>query len=193
MVYSETHTLLTNDYGLMTTTIGEGNPQTGIFTDIEWGASTFSLRIEVDADGGTNYQLLGESQMASVPYALHAVTATNVDDADADTTNELIDSVVLSNMELSIFEAGISHGVNLVDVLSDALSGLDTIAFDSLSIVEEGNVGSWIYSLTIHDNYAFATTVDDSLVVLDITTPMAISTVGQVYICLLYTSPSPRD
>ncbi len=38
---------------------------------------------------GSGYQNLSASQLLSVPYALHAKTAENVDDADTDPTNEI--------------------------------------------------------------------------------------------------------
>jgi len=87
-VYSETHVDSTNQFGLVTLEIGTGTT-TDDFTAIDWGSDTYFIQIEMDASGGTSYTLMGTSQLLSVPYALHARTVENVDDADADSTNEL--------------------------------------------------------------------------------------------------------
>ncbi len=72
----ETHSTTTDGFGLFTITIGEGtstgNGAQSSFSDIDWGASEHHLKIEMDVDGGSEYQLLGTSQLMSVPYALYA-------------------------------------------------------------------------------------------------------------------------
>lgn len=93
-VYSETHTIASNDFGLVNMDIGTGTVVSGIFANIDWGAASHFVKIEMDITGGSSYLLMGTSQLLSVPYALHAATANNVandqvDDADADPTNEL--------------------------------------------------------------------------------------------------------
>ena len=71
-VYTETHTATTNQFGLVNLSIGGGTVVNGIFDSIHWGANSFFIKIELDASGGTNYQLMGTSQLMSVPYALFA-------------------------------------------------------------------------------------------------------------------------
>ena len=72
----ETHSTTTDGFGLFTITIGEGtstgNGVQSSFSDIDWGGSEHYLKIEMDVDGGSEYQLLGISQLMSVPYALYA-------------------------------------------------------------------------------------------------------------------------
>lgn len=77
-VYSETHAATTNTFGLVNLEIGNGTVASGDFSAIDWGTDTYFTQIEMDASGGTNYQLMGTSQLLSVPYALHAKTAENV-------------------------------------------------------------------------------------------------------------------
>ena len=101
IVYTETFTPTTNQFGLVNLNIGTGTTISGDFSEINWGASTYFVKIEMVASGGTDYQEVGTSQLLSVPYALHAKTAENVDDADADATNEIQD-ISLSGTELSI-------------------------------------------------------------------------------------------
>lgn len=74
-VYQETHSASTNDYGLFTLLIGQGNPTTGTFSTIDWGNSSHFLRVEVD--DGSGYVDLGTTQFVAVPYALYAKEAGN--------------------------------------------------------------------------------------------------------------------
>ena len=78
VVYAETHTVASNDIGLVNLDIGTGTLVSGNFSNINWGASTYFTKIEMDATGGSNYLFMGTSQLLSVPYALHAETANNV-------------------------------------------------------------------------------------------------------------------
>jgi len=73
-IYSEYHSVSTNQFGLFSINIGMGTQITGNFSNIEWGTDTYFLKIETDLAGGTNYQVMGISQLLSVPYALYANT-----------------------------------------------------------------------------------------------------------------------
>ncbi len=72
VVYQETHTVSTNQFGLFNIQIGAGAVQSGTFSVINWGNNTFFIEISLDVSGGTNYQSLGVQQLISVPYALYA-------------------------------------------------------------------------------------------------------------------------
>lgn len=74
VVYAETHLVNTNQFGLINLEIGTGATITGSFPTISWHLDHHFIQIEVDENGGSNYQLLGTSQLLSVPYALHAKT-----------------------------------------------------------------------------------------------------------------------
>jgi len=71
-VYSETHVATTNSSGIFSIEIGRGNVVSGNFPNIQWYAQPQFAKIEIDANGGTNYQIVGTSQFLSVPYALFA-------------------------------------------------------------------------------------------------------------------------
>lgn len=90
-VYLETHVATTNSFGLVNLEIGNGTFVSGNFSTISWGADIYFVKIEMDETGGTSYQLMGTSQLLSVPYALHAKTVEidNVNDADSSAINEL--------------------------------------------------------------------------------------------------------
>ncbi len=96
-VFSETHSVTTNNFGLANLQIGSVNT-TGM-ENIDWSSGSYFIQISVD---GT---IMGTSQLLSVPFALHAKTVENdkVEDADADPANELQilsisnDTIYLSN------------------------------------------------------------------------------------------------
>ena len=77
VVYSEQHSVETNSMGLFILEIG--NPDlvlTGTFGDLPWGTSDYYLKLEMDENGGSNFQYMGTSQLWSVPYALNSSSLT---------------------------------------------------------------------------------------------------------------------
>lgn len=75
-VYVETHNTITNDLGLFNLEIG--NPDTvvsGDFMNINWSASKYFLQVELDVEGGISYDLMGISQLLSVPYSISSQEA----------------------------------------------------------------------------------------------------------------------
>ena len=74
-VYSETHFAPTDDLGQVNLVIGTGTPTTGTFSSINWGNGSYFLGIELNT--GSGYVAMGTTQLLSVPYALHANTATS--------------------------------------------------------------------------------------------------------------------
>lgn len=77
-VYEETHLVKTNNNGLVSLEIGTGNIITGSFSAIAWEKGPYFIETQVDATGGTNYNIIGITQLLSVPYALHAKTAERI-------------------------------------------------------------------------------------------------------------------
>jgi trimeric autotransporter adhesin len=71
-LYRETHNTSTNQFGLFTLSVGMGTPVTGSFATISWETVNAWMAVEYDPAGGTNYTLMGQSQLLSVPYALYA-------------------------------------------------------------------------------------------------------------------------
>ena len=118
-VYQETHQVRTSAFGVVDLDIGRGVSTMGNFESINWGSSDFYLKVEVDRWGGTNYSGSGVAQLLSVPYALYAGNVSNVDDADADPTNELQD-ISLSGTDLSISDGSTVDLSTLPDAVDDA-------------------------------------------------------------------------
>lgn len=70
-VYRETHSASTDGYGLINLEIGKGIATIGTFSGINWGTSTYFVKVTVD---GVE---MGTAQLLSVPYALYANNAGN--------------------------------------------------------------------------------------------------------------------
>ncbi len=77
VVYAETDTVTTNDFGLVILEIGNGSPVTGTFFGISWGTAPHFIKVECDPAGGTAYLSMGTTQILSVPYSLYAQSSGN--------------------------------------------------------------------------------------------------------------------
>ena len=77
IIYVETQSATTNQFGLFTLLIGNGTVVGGTFSSINWGSGNKYLEVELDPKGGNNYTDMGTTELVSVPYALYAETAGN--------------------------------------------------------------------------------------------------------------------
>ncbi|MCA1750332.1 MAG: hypothetical protein ABR572_01750 [Cryomorphaceae bacterium] len=114
VVYQETHDgVSTDQFGLFSIQIGAGDPLTGQLSEVEWEGNAHWVEIEIDA--GSGLESAGSMELVSVPYAFHANTATNVDDADADPDNERITGITYGEEDnsMTISEGGIDYFVDL--------------------------------------------------------------------------------
>jgi len=66
--YEESHTINTNNFGLINLVVGQGTPSTGTFTTINWASGSKYLKVFV-LNGAVATEL-GTTQLMSVPYAL---------------------------------------------------------------------------------------------------------------------------
>jgi len=70
--YAENQSIETNNFGLYTLQIGNGDVETGNFSNIKWETGTKYIKVFIDAKGGNHYEEIGTTQLLSVPYALYA-------------------------------------------------------------------------------------------------------------------------
>ncbi|CAN5807477.1 hypothetical protein BH11BAC7_BH11BAC7_12850 [soil metagenome] len=71
LAYEETHTVVTNAFGLFNVIIGQGTQTSaGAFNTILWANSAYYMKVEIN--GGTGFTDMGTTQLMSVPYALYA-------------------------------------------------------------------------------------------------------------------------
>ncbi len=80
-VYTETHTLSTNNNGLVTFEIGSGTSSDD-FSLIDWANGPYFIKTETDPNGGSNYTIVGTSQLLSVPFSLYAKTVEIFEETD---------------------------------------------------------------------------------------------------------------
>jgi hypothetical protein len=76
-LYVETHTTQSDDLAQVALVIGQGSTVSGDFSQIDWSLGSYYLAIDLDI--GSGYVSMGTTQLLSVPYALYADTAGNVE------------------------------------------------------------------------------------------------------------------
>jgi hypothetical protein len=98
-VYVETHSITTNDNGLISLEIGSGN-STDDFSQINWSDGLFFIKTEVDIDDADNYSITGISQLTSVPYAFHSNTTDTIIGDYLETDSNFISAVASAITEI---------------------------------------------------------------------------------------------
>jgi hypothetical protein len=106
-VYQETHSVKTNNNGLVSLEIGTGSVGTGSFSSIAWDKGPYFIETQVDVAGGTNYNIIGVTQLLSVPYALHAKTAERLVGASVSSPYKAV--IVPFNVSRSITGSDINN------------------------------------------------------------------------------------
>ncbi len=76
-VYSETFSPTTSENGLVSLQIGTGTTNDD-FNAVNWANGPFFMETALDLAGGSNYEVMGTSQLMSVPFALYANEAGQV-------------------------------------------------------------------------------------------------------------------
>jgi len=73
VIYQETHSVTTNQFGLINLAIGWGTPGTGYdFHNIDWSLNEKFIKVELWDDEVSSFVSLGISMLYSVPYALYS-------------------------------------------------------------------------------------------------------------------------
>jgi hypothetical protein len=98
--WQETHSVITNDYGLFTAIIGNGvstgSGTSGSFALIDWSSLPHFLKVEID--DGWGYVDMGTTAFMSVPYALRAENISDPlwENSGSATQNTNTDKVVIA-------------------------------------------------------------------------------------------------
>ncbi len=111
-IYSEIHSVVTNQLGLFNLAIGGGTASTGTMNSINWTRNDKFLRIEFDPTGGPNFTLSGITQLLSVPFALNANTAS------------LANRAVLADSARSARSAVIANTANIANLANVSSTAL---------------------------------------------------------------------
>jgi hypothetical protein len=86
-IYTETHSVESNAYGMISLKVGEGDPSGSEFSDIDWTSDAKFIKVEADITGNTNYVNIGTSELMSVPFAKYAKDADLSAYADSSRTS----------------------------------------------------------------------------------------------------------
>ena len=117
-LYQESHSLTSNEFGLIQTIIGTGAPESGAIVDIK-GLPDVFVNLQVQFDGSTDVVDLGNSKLGAVPFALYG------EDDDSDPENEM-QELTLNGDSLMISDMG---GVSLETLASPWEHSSDSNAY----------------------------------------------------------------
>lgn len=138
VVYSETMTNTTNENGLLSIEIGGGTPITGTFAGIDWSTGIFFIKTETDPNGGSNYDVVGTSQLLSVPYALYAQKSKNL----GKTSIYISEEATQAEVDAQIAEEAGPNTENIYIQNNPNITALDLSALKTMTRVEIYNNSS---------------------------------------------------
>ncbi len=78
LVFQETHDVNTDNLGVFSLSIGSGTSIIGDLASVGWSDGIHFLEVGMDLSGGSNFSLMGTTQLLSVPYAFHAKSASSL-------------------------------------------------------------------------------------------------------------------
>ena len=116
-VFREGHRVHTNSKGIFSLQIGNGSPLFRSLSNVDFSVGEYWIQTEADLDEDGQMEDLGFSRLVTVPFAFHAKSVANKDDADADPNNEFQDLNI--NRNNPIIELGISDGQGVTFSVSD--------------------------------------------------------------------------
>ena len=73
--YSEEHYTTTNEFGLFSLNIGEGNVLNGNFKSIPWSEENIWMELSLKEGSQNSYEIISKTKLLAVPYAYYANTA----------------------------------------------------------------------------------------------------------------------
>lgn len=145
-IYSETHHVTTDSYGLINLEIGNGESVRGNLSAVDWSKGSYYIRITVDG------VIMGTGQLLSVPYALHAKTAEKVSGAiiEIDSVFRASPAYTISSINISNWtsaygwgnHAGLYRPISWVPAWKDITSKPTTIAGYGITDSFSGNYDS---------------------------------------------------
>ena len=182
VVWQERHIIETDEFGLFALDIGRGTFVSGLndFDDIEWGADTYWIKVEMAENNDNNFVLMGANQILSVPYALHAESAgvadsavfadsaatagvadmaitsmTSMNDNDTSATNE-IQELIFDPSTSELFLTGSANSpVVISDGDADSENELQTLNYED-GVISISGVNGGIASQIDLSDHAFS-------------------------------------
>lgn len=118
VVYAEKHSIWTNAQGLASFVIGQGALLSGNFSSINWENGPYFTSFGVDFSNGNNFQDYGSQQLMSVPFALHAKTASSVKNSiehyNSGNSSELVASLPITTS--SPYQKMVIYSIPIADL-----------------------------------------------------------------------------
>ena len=128
-VYTELHTVETNDFGLVNLEIGSKN--SGAFSLIDWSNGPYYIKISV------NGIEMGTTQLLSVPYALYAASGPSIVLGDNSVSSEHIVDNTITDDDIGSDAVGADeiseNAVGASELSLDVFTGWDQNASDDFS------------------------------------------------------------
>lgn len=87
LIYTEYHQTVTNELGLFSLVIGEGSPEFGVFSMIPWDTDKMWIDIAISHGRDDVFSSISKTRLYSVPYAMHAGTASRLSGSGTETFN----------------------------------------------------------------------------------------------------------
>ncbi len=113
VLYQETHSLTTTQFGLMTFIVGTGTPVSGTFSAINWQAQSVFIKTEIQYPG-PGYTTMGTSPLSSVPYSMLAKDLEGP-------LNKLGVSGTTTNLDEALFEVKNNTGQTVFAVYNEGV------------------------------------------------------------------------
>ncbi len=165
--YIETHKDTTNAFGLVSLNIGQGTVFAGSWASVDWAGHEQFVQIELDDKGGSSYRPMGTSQLLSVPYALHANTANEADNAQTAVAvtgpiNEL-DPVYSASLAAAITSSDTSYWNSKLNTEADPV-----FAASVAGGITAADVSNWNGKLDTESDPVFAASVAGGITAADV-------------------------
>ena len=120
-VYVETQSVTSDADGVISITVGGGTVVSGVFAEIDWFASDYFLKTEIDPIGGSNYILTSTQQLLSVPFAFATGKTAKLIGIDS-TANVLVNRYRRIDSLIAVYSVQIRHLNDSVQTLSHSPS-----------------------------------------------------------------------
>ncbi|MBI9054912.1 MAG: hypothetical protein JEY96_13895 [Bacteroidales bacterium] len=128
-VYKETHTLSTNNYGVVTLKIGKGNVALGDFSTMEWGKNHYFLETAIDLSGKSNYEVLAVNQLLNTPKSIYSNKTRFAQELDYNTILNHPQIFITEEQSTKLDLISITESVNL-DTLQNQVEDNSNMIYD---------------------------------------------------------------
>ncbi len=182
VVFSENHNTSTNVFGLANVLIGRGDNTTGNLLQINWSTGTYFLKVEIDPDGGSNYELTSIQPLLTVPYALYAEktnlnpgTGISITNGTIQNTGDLSNTNEIQTLTLNGNILHLSSGGGSVPLPTGADNWGTQVVVSNPTL--QGN-GTQTSPLDIKDNAIESRHIHNGTIVLEDLAPGVIQTLN---------------